>query len=79
MKLANLITEPDNVTLCPVRVVVGLGVIAYHAAALWGLYSGSIKVEMHDLTEYVQHISTFAGIGGLAIGGKSLMKGDAPP
>lgn len=76
-KLLNLVTEPDNVTLCPVRIVVGLGVVVYHAAALYGLWTGAIAAEMRDLSLYVQHISTFAGIGGLSIGGKSLMKGDA--
>ena len=78
MKLSNLITEPDNVTLCPVRLIVWIGVAGYHLGILWGVYAAAIKADMPSIGLYVQHIVTLAGIGGLAVGGKSLMKGDAP-
>ena len=78
MKLSNMLTEPDNVTLCPVRVILAMGVVGYHWGVVSGLWNGSIKFDIGTLGQYAQHILEFVAGGGAGVGIKSGFKGDAP-
>lgn len=77
MKLSNLLTEPDNVTLCPVRVILMLGIIGYAAGAVMGFLDGALKADIDTLGQFVKHVVMFITGGGASIGIKSGFKGDA--
>lgn len=78
MNFSHLFTERDNTTLCPVRCVFGVGVAVYHFGLGWAVCKQNAPVDITLLGAYVQHLSTFVGIAGAAIGVKSALKGDAP-
>ena len=75
--LIQVFTESDNATLCPVRVSSGTVGIVYHAAAIFGLLTGALHIDMDTLGAYTQHMIELVGVGGLVVGAKSAMKGDA--
>ena len=75
--LAHLFTEPDNTTVCPVRVIGLASGALYHAAAAGGIATGAIHLDIASLGQYLQHMSVLAGTMGVATGAKSIMNGDA--
>lgn len=78
MDCRHILTEADNTTLCPVRVAAFIVGALYHAAAAWGIFHNDLQFDIATLGQYMQHMMTLVGIGGLSVGAKSLMKGDAP-
>lgn len=81
MKLADIFTEGDNATVCPVRVGMLSTAVIYHVGALAGVIGQHLALDMATLGFYVQHMSTLFGIGALGVGAKSVLKADAdgPP
>ena len=77
MALDHLITEKDNQTVCPVRVATLITGVLYHGAAAYGFWSHSLSVDINTLGQYMQHMMLLVGVGGTAVGVKSLMKADA--
>ena len=75
--IKKLFSEADNQTPCPVRIAAGLANVGYHIGALVGIYAGAIHLDITTLGLYLQHMATLIGVGGLSIGTKSIMKGDA--
>ena len=73
------ITEPDNVTTCPLRLS-GISVgVAYHLAALWMVFGQGTGVTLPLLDSYVHHmVYLFVSFGGGVIA-KSRLGGDATP
>lgn len=71
------ITEPDGVTLCPVRMTALAAVGGYHA--LVGYIAGfqHTPLTMADCGLYAQHMATLGSALGIAVGAKSVLKGDA--
>lgn len=76
-RIKQMLTERDNATTCPVRVIIALGVVIYHLGAGFGVALGSIHIGMAELGQYVQHMMTVVGVSGGALGVKSVLKGDA--
>jgi hypothetical protein len=77
MQATDLLTESDNQTICPVRAATAVAGALYHAAAAYGVYAGSVHIDIASLGQYMNHMMTLVGVGGGAIGAKSVMKGDA--
>ena len=75
--LQKLFSEADNETPCPVRIAAGITNFGYHLGAAVGIYMGAIHLDIVTIGLYIQHMVTLIGVGGLSIGTKSLMKGDA--
>ena len=77
-RLLQLVTEPDNATLCPVRVIIlGVGVPLYHAFAGYALIARHLPLDFAVLGLYVQHMCTLGGTLAASLGAKSLGKADA--
>jgi hypothetical protein len=72
------ITEPNNQTVCPVRLGAFGTAIVYHAAAAYMVFGQSTKVDMSVLGAYVTHMAGLLAVTSGSAGIKSLMKGDAP-
>lgn len=71
------ITERDNSTICPIRVV-GAGVFSiYHAAVLAGVAVHSIPLDITSAGEYLKHMMAFMGTLGFSVGTKSMLGADA--
>ena len=77
--LANVLTEGDNKTHCPVRLGTSISAALYHVAAVVGAYMGSIHIDIATLGQYLQHMSLLFGVTGLAVGAKAIMGADAKP
>ena len=75
--LHKLWTEPDNKTPCPLRVVGLSSVAVYHGLFGWMLAGQHAIITTQVLSTYVDNMSTLVGVVGVAIGAKSIMKGDA--
>lgn len=70
-------TEHDGETKCPVRLgAIGTAII-YHAGAAWMVFGQHTSLDVAIMGQYVQHMCYLIGTSGLAIGAKSVMKGDA--
>lgn len=77
-RLLQTLTEPDGVTLCPLRVTALVAVAGYHALIGYMVGFQHVALTMPDCGLYITHL-TAAGLGfGGAIGAKSVLKGDAP-
>jgi len=72
------ITEPDGVTLCPVRITALAAVGGYHALVAWIVAAQKTPLTMTDCGLYAQHMSILGSSLGVAVGAKALMKGDTP-
>jgi hypothetical protein len=75
--MKKLFSEADNQTPCPVRVAAGISNVIYHLAAVAGICMGSIHLDISTLGQYLQHMATLIGVGGVSVGAKSIMKADA--
>jgi len=75
--IQQLITEKNNETVCPVRVATTIAATIYHAAAVAGVYFGSIHIDMAALGQYLTHMVTLIAGGGATVGVKSVLKADA--
>jgi hypothetical protein len=76
--LRNLLTEPDGVTFCPVRMCLAAAGTFYHAGAAWMVFGQHTPIDMALLGLYVQHMSTLAATCAASVGAKSILKADAP-
>jgi hypothetical protein len=72
------ITEPDGVTLCPVRITALVAVAGYHSLVGYLVAIQRTPLTMADCGLYAQHLSILGSTLGVAVGAKSVMKGDAP-
>lgn len=75
--IKQLFSEPNNTTPCPVRVLAGVTALTYHASAAAGIWHGSLHLDIATLGAYMQHMTMLIGVGGAAVGAKSVLKGDA--
>ena len=75
--LTHIVTESDNQTVCPVRIIYFAGVVFYHLFLAVASVTGFLHLDIDTLGQYVKHIVEFGGAAGASIGAKSLMKGDA--
>jgi hypothetical protein len=75
---AHMMSEGDNVTLCPVRILGAVMVGIYHLGASVGVATGKINLDMGALGEYVRQMIEFIGTIAASVGAKSLMRADAP-
>lgn len=73
------ITEPDGVTLCPVRITALAAVAGYHSLVAYLVAIQRTPLTMADCGLYAQHMAILGSALGGAVGAKSLMKGDTPP
>lgn len=76
--LRHVLTEPDGVTFCPVRMCLAAAGTFYHAGAGWMVLGQHAPIDMTVLGSYVQHMSTLAGVCAAGVGAKSILKADAP-
>lgn len=77
-RLLQTLTEPDGVTVCPLRVTALVAVAGYHSLIGYMVGFQHVALTMSDCGLYITHLTT-AGLGfGGAIGAKSVLKGDAP-
>jgi hypothetical protein len=74
----HLLTESDNSTLCPVRVLTATTAFLYHVAALAGFFLGSVHLDISTLGQYITHLTTLIAGGGATVGIKALTGGNAP-
>lgn len=74
-----MLTEANNSTLCPLRILGAVAVSIYHIAAAVGVWVGSISIDMAVLGDYVRQMIEFVVAIGGSVGAKSLMRADAPP
>lgn len=72
-----ILTERDNATVCPVRVILLGAIVVYHVAAVVGVCIGQLRIDMPSLGDYLQHMSIVMLAAGGSIGAKSALKGDA--
>ncbi len=72
-----MLTERDNSTVCPVRVILLGAIVVYHVAAIVGVCLGQMHLDMPALGDYLQHMSVVMLAAGGSIGAKSVLKGDA--
>ncbi|MBV8061064.1 MAG: hypothetical protein JO253_06020 [Alphaproteobacteria bacterium] len=75
--IKHVLTEPDGNTFCPLRCGMALTTAVYHGAAAAGLWNGGLHCDIATLGQYAQHMTTLFAAGGVGIGAKSIMKGDA--
>lgn len=75
----NIITEPDNVTLCPVKIVMLAAGVIYHGLIGFAVGFQHLVLSFDMMGEYLQHMTILGVAFGAAVGAKSLMKGDSPP
>lgn len=76
--LRHILTEPDGVTWCPVRLCLFSAGIVYHCAFAWMIFGQHTAVDMPLLGAYIQHLSTLAATCAAGVGAKSILKADAP-
>jgi hypothetical protein len=76
---AQMLTEANNSTLCPVRILGAVAVSIYHIAAAIGVAVGSIHIDMSVLGDYVRQMIEVTGTLAASVGAKSLMRADAAP
>lgn len=74
----HLLTEKDNITFCPVRMLFMFSGASYHAGFFSGILMHQIVLSMATLGDYTQHLSILLGAGAASVGAKSLLKADAP-
>ncbi len=72
------ITEPDGVTLCPVRITALAAVAGYHSLVGYIVSIQHTPLTMADCGLYAQHMATLGSALGIAVGAKSVLKGDTP-
>lgn len=72
-----MLTERDNATVCPVRVILVGAIAVYHLAAVVGVCIGQMRLDMPSLGDYLQHMCLVMGAAGGSIGVKSVLRGDA--
>lgn len=73
-----ILCEPDNVTPCPVRVVLSGATAVYHAAATYGFIFKGIAFDIETLGKYLEHMCLVGGTMAGGTGIKSVLKGDTP-
>jgi hypothetical protein len=76
--IKKMLTEGDNQTWCPVRVVFGVGIAVYHGLVGAGFYTHDLHFDIDTLGKYGEHMLKFILSGGAAVGVKALGKADAP-
>jgi|GEM_PF-2657738 len=72
------ITEPDGVTLCPVRVTALAAVAGYHGLLAYLVGIQHTPLSMADLTSYMRDMSVLGTSLGVGVGAKAVMKADSP-
>jgi hypothetical protein len=72
------VTEKDGVTFCPVRITALAAVAGYHSLVAYLVSVQHTPLTMADCGLYAQHMATLGSALGVAIGAKSVLKGDAP-
>lgn len=77
-RLLQTLTEPDGTTLCPLRVTALAAVAGYHGLVGYLVGIQHTAITMADCGLYAQHMATLGTTLGVAIGAKSVLKGDAP-
>jgi hypothetical protein len=76
-RLLQIFTEPDGATLCPTRVAGGLAISGYHGLLGFMLAHQHYMLTIADLGQYSQHMTILGSAVGVAVGIKSVLKGDA--
>lgn len=71
MKLSDLITENDGVSLCPVRIVGLLGAAQFFALTLYQ----TLHTHAFDVSSYGSALAAVIGAVGLAFSAKSFQEG----
>lgn len=77
-RLLQTLTEPDGVTLCPVRVTGLAAVAGYHGLLAFMVGYQHTALTMADLTSYMRDMSVLGTSLGVGVGAKAVMKADAP-
>lgn len=72
------VTEPDGITLCPVRITALAAVAGYHSLVGYIVAIQHTSLTMADCGLYAQHMGLLGSALAVAVGAKSALKGDAP-
>ena len=78
MKWPRILTERDNVTPCPARLLMVCAVAVYHGLVGYALVGQHLVLTFDSLGQYLGHMSMAVGTVAGAIGVKSALKGDSP-
>lgn len=76
-RIRQVFTEPDGITLCPVRVIGGIAIAGYHGLVVFMVAHQHVTLGMTDCGLYLQHMTIAGTALGVGVGAKSVMKGDA--
>jgi len=70
--LLDIVTEPDNQTFCPIRVIALIGFIQFFALAAWNYHQHGV----FDPQSYALGFSAMIAGAGIALGMKKNSKGN---
>ena len=75
--IRHLLTESDNKTLCPIRILAVTCFVIFHAMFIAGIVLGNVSFDLKSAGEYLQYALSMTGISAASIGMKSIMRGDS--